>query len=168
MKYPSEKMLELNITGQQGDVMKESCEYALKIAYNLLTGEEKNTILENSKNKKNFGIHIHTPEAATKKDGPSAGAAMTLAFYSVLTNRKVNNKVALTGEIDLWKNVTAIGGVYAKLSGAKKAGVELALIPKDNMDDLEIIRNENNSPEDDTFEVKFIDNIRDVLEYCLI
>ena len=168
MKYPSEKMLELNLTGQQGDVMKESADYALKIAYNLLSEEDKNRILENSKNKNNFGIHIHTPEAATKKDGPSAGAAMTLAIYSVLTNKKVNNKVALTGEIDLWKNVTAIGGVYAKLSGAKKAGVTMALIPKDNEDDLQIIRNENNSPEDDNFKVKFIENIKDVFDNCLI
>ena len=168
MKYPSDKMLELSLTGQQGDVMKESCEYAKRIAYTLLSDEEKEKILQDTNDKKCFGIHIHTPEAATKKDGPSAGAAMTLAIYSVLTGKKVNNEVAMTGEIDLWKNVTAIGGVYAKLNGAKKAGVKKALIPKENLEDLEILRKDGNSPEDDTFEVHTIETIDEVLKHCLI
>ena len=168
MKYPSEKMLELSLTGQQGDVMKESCEYAKRIAYTLLTDEEQSKILKDTNNKKNFGIHIHTPEAATKKDGPSAGAAMTLAIYSVLTCRKVNNEVALTGEIDLCKNITAIGGVYAKLNGAKKAGVKKALIPKENLEDLEILRKEGTSPEDDNFKVYTIETIEDVLKHCIV
>lgn len=168
MKYPSEKMLDLTLTGQQGDVMKESAEYALRIAYSLLTKEEQETILKAGANKKNFGLHIHTPDAATKKDGPSAGAAMTLAIYSVLANKKVNNTVALTGEIDLWKNVTAIGGVYAKLSGAKKSGIKKALIPHENMEDLEILRQEGISPESDDFKVETIKTIQDVFDNCLI
>jgi ATP-dependent Lon protease len=168
MKYPSDKMLELSLTGQQGDVMKESCEYAKRIAYNLLSESEKEKILKDTNDKKCFGIHIHTPEAATKKDGPSAGAAMTLAIYSVLTGKKVNNEVAMTGEIDLCKNVTAIGGVYAKLNGAKKAGVKKALIPKENLEDLEILRKEGHSPEDENFEVVTIETIEDVFKHCLV
>ena len=82
--------------------------------------------------------------------------------------KKVNNKVALTGEIDLCKNVTAIGGVYAKLNGAKKAGVTKALIPQENMEDLERLRRENISPEDENFIVKPIATIEDVLRECLI
>lgn len=164
MKYPSEKMLDLTTTGQQGDVMKESVNYAFKIAYSLLDDIERDLILENPK----FGIHIHTPEAATKKDGPSAGAAMTLAIYSLLTGKQVRNDVAMTGEIDLCKNVTAIGGVYAKLMGAKKAGVKLALIPEENMEDLIILRDEGISPEDDTFDVKPISTIYDVIKYALV
>ena len=70
------------------------------------------------------------------------------------TRKRVNNKVALTGEIDLCKNVTAIGGVYAKLNGAKRAGVTKALIPQENMEDLERLRRENISPEDENFVVK--------------
>ncbi len=167
MKYPSDKMLDLTITGQQGDVMKESVNYALRIAYSLLTDEEKDKILVDASNKKNFGLLIHTPEAATKKDGPSAGAAMTLAIYSVLTGKKVRNDIAMTGEIDLCKNVRAIGGVYAKLSGAKAAGVKLALIPKENLEDLIILRNENISPEDDTFKVELIETFDDVLNLTL-
>ena len=168
MKFPSEKMLELNITGQQGDVMKESVKYALRIAYTLLNEEEQNKILTDSKDGKNFGLHIHTPDAATKKDGPSAGAAMTLAIYSILSGRKINNEVALTGEIDLMKNVTAIGGVYAKLNGAKEAGVKKALIPKENLDDLNILRDKGNSPEDDNFTVETVETIEDVMRHCLV
>jgi ATP-dependent Lon protease len=168
LKFPSEKMLDLNITGQQGDVMKESVKYAMRIAYNMLNKDQQQEILDNANDKKNFGLHIHTPEAATKKDGPSAGAAMTLAIYSVLTGCKVNNEVAMTGEIDLWKNVTAIGGVYAKLMGAKKAGVKKALIPQDNLDDLEILRDEGISPEDDSFEVVTVETIEDVINHALL
>ena len=168
MKYPSDKMMDLTITGQQGEVMKESVEYAMKIAYNMLTESEKNKILDDSRNKNNFGLLIHTPDAATKKDGPSAGAAMTLAIYSVLTNRKIDNTIAMTGEIDLWRKVKAIGGVYAKLSGAKNAGVKLALIPKENLDDIEILRSEGISPEDDNFKVELIETIQDVIKYCIV
>jgi ATP-dependent Lon protease len=168
MKYPSDKMMDLTITGQQGEVMKESVEYAMKIAYNMLTESEKNKIQEDSRNKNNFGLLIHTPDAATKKDGPSAGAAMTLAIYSVLSNKKIDNTIAMTGEIDLWKKIKAIGGVYAKLSGAKNAGVRLALIPKENMDDIEILRNEGISPEDENFKVELIETIQDVIKYCIL
>ena len=168
MKYPADKMLELSLTGKQGEVMKESVDYALKIAFSLLPEERQNEILQEAKNKKTFGIHIHTPEAAVPKDGPSAGAAMTLAIYSLLSGKKVSNKVALTGEIDLCKQVTAIGGVYAKLNGAKRAGVTKALIPKENMEDLERLRRENISPEDDNFKVYPIDTIEDVLNHCII
>ncbi len=167
LKYPSEKMLDLTLTGKQGDVMKESVNYAFKLAYSLLNNEEKEKIMNDSSNKKNFGLHVHTPEAATPKDGPSAGAAMTLAIYSVLTNKKVKNNVALTGEIDLCGNVTEIGGVHAKLLGAKLAKVNLALIPKDNKDSLLKLRKENISPEDDNFKVEFIETIQDVLKHCL-
>ena len=168
MKYPSDKMMELKITGQQGEVMKESVEYAMKIAYSLLSEDMKYKILEDSKNKNNFGLLIHTPDASTKKEGPSAGAAMTLAIYSVLSNMKVNNTVALTGEIDLWKNVKMIGGVGAKLNGAKNAGIKLALIPKENLDDLVILRNEGISPEDDNFKVDTIETIEDVIRLCIV
>ena len=168
IKYPSDKMLELKMTGQQGEVMKESVEYAMKIAFNLLTPEEQNKILEDSKNKNNFGLLIHTPDAGTKKEGPSAGAAMTLAIYSVLTNRKVDNTIALTGEIDLWKNIKEIGGLYAKLNGAKNAGIRLALIPRDNMEDLEILRNEMISPEDEIFKVEIVDTIEDIIQLALV
>jgi ATP-dependent Lon protease len=90
---PSNKFLDLTLTGSLGDVMKESMNYALRIAYNMLTEEEQNKILTDASNKKTFGLLIHTPEAATKKDGPSAGIAISLAIYSVLTGKKIKNNV---------------------------------------------------------------------------
>jgi ATP-dependent Lon protease len=168
MKYPADKMLELSMTGKQGEVMKESVEYAKKIAFTLLTQEEQDKLIQDGHDKKGFGIHVHTPEAATPKDGPSAGAAMTLAIYSILTGKRVNNKVAMTGEIDLCKRITAIGGVDAKLNGAKRAGATKVLIPKENEEDLERMRREGLSPEDDNFEVILIEHIDQVLEHALV
>lgn len=168
MKYPSDKMLELTITGQQGEVMKESAIYALRIAYNMLPDDIKNKIIDDANNKKNFGLLVHAPDAATKKDGPSAGTAMTLALYSALTGKKIDNTVAMTGEIDLWKNVKKIGGLHAKLTGAKMAGVKKALIPMENLEDLNILRNDNISPEDENFIIETVDTFEDVLKYCII
>ena len=168
MKYPSTKMLELNLTGKQGEVMKESVNYALKIAFSLLDKELQEKIIEDANNKRAFGFHVHTPEAAVPKDGPSAGAAITLAIYSQLTGIKVNNKIAMTGEIDLLGHVTAIGGVNAKLNGAKKAGATLVLIPKENEEDVDKLRREGISPEDDNFKVIFIETIQDVFKHALI
>jgi len=167
IKFPSEKMLDLHITGQAGDVMKESIQYALKNAYGLLALEEQDKILEDSRNKKSFAIHIHCPDGATPKDGPSAGLAFTLAIYSLLSGKKIRNDVCMTGEIDLIGNAGIIGGLNAKLHGGKKAGCTLALIPEDNLDDLEIMRREGNSPEDDTFKVITVSNISDVIKYSI-
>lgn len=168
IKYPCDTCLSVKMTGTLGDVMKESIEYAKNIAYSLLTDEEKTKLYEHMEVSKLKGFHIHCPDGATPKDGPSAGAAITLAFYSIFTNKPIRNDIALTGEINLSKNVTAIGGVHSKLTGAKNAGVKLALIPEENMEDLQILRNENQSPEDDDFIVKPIKTIYDVIENCLL
>ena len=157
-------MLELNLTGSLGDSMKESIQYSLKLAFSLLSTELQEKIL----NEKSFGIHIHCPEGAVKKDGPSAGGAITLAIYSLLTNMKVNNKFAMTGEIDLLGNITAIGGLEAKLNGAKKAGIEIALFPEENIDDLKILENQNMSPQCDTFKIIPVNNIKQVFDIALI
>jgi len=167
IKFPSEKMLDLHITGQAGDVMKESIHYAFKNAYGLLTKEEQDKILEDAQNKKSFAVHIHCPDGATPKDGPSAGLAFTLAIYSLLSNKKVNNKVCMTGEIDLIGQAGMIGGLNAKLNGAKKAGCTLALIPEDNLEDLEIMKREGNSPEDENFKVITVNHIKDVIKYSI-
>ena len=166
--FPSDKMLELNLTGQAGDVMKESVQYALKNAFNLLTKEQQDKIVEDAHNKKAFGIHIHCPDGATPKDGPSAGLAFTLCIYSLLTNKKVNNKICMTGEIDLIGNAGIIGGLQQKLNGAKKAGCTLALIPNDNMEDLEKMQREGTSPEDDNFKVISVKHIKEVIKYAII
>jgi hypothetical protein len=168
MKFPATKMLELNITGKAGDVMKESVEYSLKNAYSLLSKEKQDVIISDANNKNIFGLHIHFPDGATPKDGPSAGLAITLAFYSILSGIPVKNDICMTGEIDLRGMAGIIGGLEAKLNGGKKAGCKVALIPKDNMEDLERIRREGNSPESDDFKVIPVEHIREVLEYALV
>jgi ATP-dependent Lon protease len=167
-RFPSNKMLDIMLTGKPGDMMKESVQYALKVAWGLLTKKLQNKIIKDSNNKKSFGIHIHCPDAATPKDGPSAGAAFTLAIYSLLTELKINNKICITGEIDLLGNITAIGGVESKLFGGKKAGCNLALIPQENWEDFEILKREGNSPEDDTFKVKSISHIKELIKYAIV
>lgn len=167
-KFPSDKMLDIMLTGKPGDMMKESVQYALKVAWGLLTKKLQNKLIKDGHNKKGFGIHIHCPDAATPKDGPSAGAAFTLALYSLLTEQKINNKICMTGEIDLLGNVTAIGGIESKLFGGKKAGCTLGLIPQENWEDFEILRREGNSPEDDTFQVKPISHIKELIKYAII
>ena len=167
-KTHSDKNFSLELTGQQGNVMKESMRCAKTIAWNLIPKDIKNNILEDWKNNGSWGIHIHTPEAATPKDGPSAGGAITLGIISQLTQTKVRNDVAMTGEIDLSGNIKKIGGLVSKLIGAKKAGVKLALIPEENLEDLEKMRKDNLSPEDETFEVKTICNIKQILKIALL
>jgi ATP-dependent Lon protease len=163
IKFPSEKSLELNLTGSLGDVMKESIQYSLKIALNLLSQNIKDEIKKNP-----FGIHLHCPEGSVKKDGPSAGAAITLALYSLLSDIPVNNKIALTGEIDLLGNITAIGGLKYKLNGAKKAGVNIALYPEENQEDVDILLKEELELIDDNFKIYPVSNIKEVLNYSLV
>jgi len=167
-KTHSETKFSLELTGQQGDVMKESMRCAKTIAWNLLPQEIKSKIQDDWKNNGSWGLHIHTPEAATPKDGPSAGGAITLAIISQLTGVPVKNDVAMTGEIDLNGNIKQIGGLVSKLTGAKKAGVKLALVPEENKDDLEKMRKDNLSPEDESFEVKLISKISEILTLALI
>ena len=140
MKIPSEKTLSLELTGQQGDVMKESMKCAKTVVWNILPEDLKKNIFENY-NKTYSGLHIHCPEGGTPKDGPSAGIAICTAIVSKLCNIKIKNDVAMTGEISLREGgkVLKIGGLSAKLLGAKKAGVKTVIIPEDNQEDYEKI-----------------------------
>jgi len=176
VKTPSDRKLALELTGQQGDVMKESMLCAKTLAWNLVPKSVKKEINEEFETYGNFGLHIHCPEAATPKDGPSAGITITTAIVSRLCGVKVKNDIAMTGEIDLHGNVHPIGGLEAKLEGAKRAGVRLCLVPKDNEEDYEkIIRRRRNmgcpSPGGnggDLPEVKIVSNIMEVIQEALV
>ncbi len=127
----------LTLTGQIGNVMKESAQAALSY----LRSNAKDFHLENNFTK-GKEIHIHLPEGAIPKDGPSAGITMAMAMYSAFSNKPARNDVAMTGEITLRGNIIAIGGLNEKLLAARRSGIKVVLIPKDNEKDLTEIKNE--------------------------
>ena len=111
MKTISDKKFGLEkLTGNQGDVMKESMNCALTLAWNIIPDSIKEKINEN---KFGYGLHIHCPESATPKDGPSAGLAITTAIISRLINIPIHNNIAMTGEVDLLGKAHEIGGLYS-------------------------------------------------------
>ena len=112
--------------------MKESMNVSKTLAWNMTNKKIQNKLQKEHEENKSTGIHIHCPEGGVSKDGPSAGTAITLAIYSLLNNKKINNTVAITGEIDLLGNVTAIGGLEDKILGGVRAGVTKFLFPKEN------------------------------------
>jgi len=176
LKTPSDRKLSLELTGQQGDVMKESMICAKTLAWNIIPKSIKKEINEEFETYGNFGLHLHCPEAATPKDGPSAGITITTAIISRLCNIKVRNDVAMTGEIDLHGNVHPIGGLEAKLEGAKRAGVRMCLIPKDNEEDYQKILRRRKSIDDsgqsrynDALpEVVIVSSILEVIKHVLV
>ena len=164
-KYLSDSRLNLELTGQQGDVMKESMRVSKTITWNLLPNNIKNSI----RHDKPYGLHIHCPEAAQPKDGPSAGTAITIAMVSLLSKIPVNNEIAVTGEIDLNGNVLAIGGLEYKIEGAKSAGVKLVLCPEENRDDVKkILEGKHNPTKDCDFKIKTISNIYEAIDHMLM
>jgi ATP-dependent Lon protease len=143
-------------TGSLGDVMKESVEAARTVVRSRarMLGI-KDELFEKR------DIHIHVPDGATPKDGPSAGAAMTTAFVSALTGIPVRADVAMTGEITLRGEVTAIGGLKEKLLAAHRGGVKIVLIPEENVKDLADIP-ENAKSHLEIVPVKWIDQVLQV------
>lgn len=122
---------EITLTGQLGDVMKESAIVAL--GYIRSKASEYGIDKDFFENK---DIHIHIPEGAVPKDGPSAGITMTLAMLSAYTNRKVSHEYAMTGEITLHGNVLPIGGLKEKILAAKNAGIKKIIVPDKNKKDV--------------------------------
>jgi ATP-dependent Lon protease len=137
--YPCNTFLDLKLTGMQGDVMKESMTVAKSLAWSLYLNETDNkapTLQKKLEKSKNQGLHIHVPEGATPKDGPSAGTAITMVIYSLFSGKKIRNDVAITGEICLQGRVTAIGGLELKILGGIRAGVKTFIYPKENANDF--------------------------------
>ena len=137
MLYPANDFLHLLLTGCQGDVMKESMNVAKNLAWNLTPQSQREIIIKRFQETKIQGLHIHCPEGAVSKDGPSAGTAITIAIYSILNDKPIKNTVAITGEINLQGYVTAIGGLDLKILGGIRAGVLKFLFPAANTKDFE-------------------------------
>lgn len=130
--YPSGEFLKLKLTGKQGDVMQESMNVAMTLAYKLCPKELLEKTIQQYNGNIKYGIHIHTPEGATPKDGPSAGSCITVVIYSLLSNKSIKAKCGMTGEIQLTGAITAIGGLDAKILGSLKSGITTYFYPKEN------------------------------------
>tara|TARA_B100000161_G_C33554869_1_gene417307 strand:+ start:691 stop:3288 length:2598 start_codon:yes stop_codon:yes gene_type:complete len=164
---PAQNRNYIKATGSLEKVIKESIEVANTLAWKFVDKDTKKKFEEEFKEIP-FGIHVHCPEGATPKDGPSAGTALTVLFYSLYMNKKIRNDIAITGEINLQGNVLEIGGLEEKLQGAKKAGVKLALIPNQNLKDVKKIKERNPNLFDEDFRVMDVDNINQVLEHVFV
>lgn len=171
----------LVVTGNLGDVMKESSrisysvvkvlidESKLKIDLSTiptsLKEKDEKVVLEPSEVYKRYDIHLHIPEGATPKDGPSAGITMALTIASILSNKEIKSDLCMTGELTLTGKVLPIGGLKEKLIAAFKAKMKKALIPRKNYErDLEDIPDEVKK----ALEIKPVDKIEDVLKEGLI
>ena len=143
-------------TGSLGDVMKESVEAARTVVRSRARRQGiKDQVLEKP------DVHVHVPDGATPKDGPSAGAAMTTAFVSALTGIPVRADVAMTGEITLRGEVTAIGGLKEKLLAAHRGGIKTVMIPEENVKDLQDIP-ENVKNQLEIVPVRWIERVLEV------
>ena len=164
--FPSTTFLELKLTGLQGDVMKESMNVAKTLAWSLCSSEVRDKLTKAFELTKDHGIHIHCPEGSVGKEGPSAGVASACAFFSLLNGKLINNTVAITGEVDLRGNVTAIGGLEYKISGGVRAGVKTFLYPKENHKDFIEYQQKYGISEGITFIE--LSNIQDAFDHVFI
>jgi endopeptidase La len=161
--------LDMKLTGQQGDVMKESMNVAKSLAWKLTSEKHQKELLKKFEETKNQCIHIHCPEGATPKDGPSAGTAITTVIYSLLNNKKIAHNLAITGEINLQGKVTEIGGLDLKILGGIDAGVKTFLFPVENKQDFEKFM-EKHGEKDIVKDISFypISTIDEALKYAIV
>ncbi len=146
----------LNYTGQLGDVMQESIQAAMSVTRT----RAKELGVDKDFHEK-LDIHIHVPDGATPKDGPSAGAAMCTALVSVLTGRKVKADVAMTGEITLRGEITPIGGLKEKMLAALRGGIKTVIVPEDNERELSEVPDKIKDKLE-VIQVKWIDEVLDI------
>lgn len=146
---------ELILTGNMGDVMRESAQIALSYVRSVV---RKNQIFEEN------AIHIHIPEGAVPKDGPSAGITMATAIYSAVTGKPVDASTAMTGEVTLRGRVMPIGGLKEKLLAAKTAGLNRVLVPLENKSDVEELEEEIVQG----LEIVYVSDMKEVLKLAIV
>ena len=148
----------LVLTGKLGDVMKESC----SIAYDYIKANAKKYGIDDEVFAKN-DLHIHFPEGAVPKDGPSAGCAITVAIISCLTNHPVSGDIAMTGEVTLRGKALAIGGLREKSLAALRSGIKKIIIPSENKKHVSELPKEVK----DNLEIIYMDSVDKAIEICL-
>lgn len=171
----------MQLTGSLGDVMKESARIAMSVVKTLIDSnklkiapenipltfkeKEENEKVDSSEVYKRYDLHIHVPDGATPKDGPSAGIAMVSVISSILSGEKIRSEIAMTGEVSLSGDVLPIGGLREKLIAAHKAGMSKVLIPSKNYErDLEDIPKEVK----DSLEIIGVSRVEEVLKHILV
>ena len=165
--FPSSVFLDLQLTGLQGDVMKESMNVAKTLAWSLTDDNIKEEWLKYFTKTKCQGLHIHCPDGSISKDGPSAGTAITTAIYSILNKKYIRNDIAITGEISLSGEVTAIGGLSIKINSGIRAGIKTFLYPKENEHDF-IKWQEKHELQKSNIKFIPISKITDVFNYVFV
>lgn len=168
---PSNKFLDLILTGSMGDVMKESISVSLTNAWNLTSHTRQKYLIERFNDVKNnniCGIHIHCPDISTKKDGPSATTAFTVLIYSLLNDIKIKNYFGITGETHFGLFLTEIGGLQEKLIHSIKSGIKEFIFPKENENDFTKIM-EKYKDDKIIYGIKFhsVERVEEVLELIL-
>ena len=164
---PTNELMGVKATGSLGNVIKESIDVAMSVAWNWLDQNTKTVWMKKWKQKPER-FHVHCPDGSTNKEGPSAGAAMSLAFYSRLTNRMIRHNVAMTGEINLRGEVSEIGGLEEKLNAAKKGGATTVLVPYENTIDLIKIKKRCSKLIDLNFKVIPVKTFDEVISHALL
>ena len=166
--YLAQNPLDFKLTGLQGDVMKESMNVGKTLAWKLSSRFHKKLVKDFEETKMQ-GIHIHCPEGAIPKDGPSAGTAITIAIYSLLTKKKIKNNIAITGEINLQGKVSAIGGLDLKILGGIRAGIVEFIYPRENKKDFDkCMEKYKDKTELQTIKFHSVDNISQVLKLVFV
>ena len=171
--FPSKVFFDLKLTGQQGDVMKESMNVAKTLSWSLLTKEQMIVLSDSFETTKLQGVHIHCPEGAVPKDGPSAGTAITTVLYSLFVDRKIKRDIAITGEINLQGYITAIGGLDLKILGGIQAGVKEFIYPEENDREFKEFMDKHQDSGEKSLEIakiKFhaVSHIKEVLEMVFV
>ena len=161
--FPSQNFLDLKLTGSQGNVMRESMNVALTMAWNLTD----DTIKEKIKHQyKEYGVHVHCPDCSTPKDGPSALTAITIVIFSLFNSKKIKNYIGITGEMTMDGDVTEIGGLDLKFLGGIAAGIKEFVYPHENQKDYNKFMEkykDSNLIQDILFHP--VNNIHEILEF---
>ena len=148
----------MTLTGNLGDVMKESAILALEY----IKSHSKELKID-AKSIEENNIHVHVPEGAIPKDGPSAGITMATALASIFTGKKVKKRIAMTGEITLRGKVLPVGGIKEKILAAKRAGIKEIILSKENLKDVSEIKDIYI----DGLEFHYVNEIKEVLSIAI-